>query len=166
MRWLKWAVRSFDATCPYVQKIHKLAAAYAKDSIILIAGDPSHPEVQGIEGFCERHLTFKNADELKNLYPFLEKNRNKAFVLLSQTTFSVSEWEKSVEKLKKVCTNLRIFDTICIATERRQREAGKLAAENDAMVVVGGRRSSNTVKLAQICGEFAKLFSRIGKGIV
>ena len=57
-----------DATCPYVQKIHKLAAAYAKDSIILIAGDPSHPEVQGIEGFCERHLTFKNADELKSLY--------------------------------------------------------------------------------------------------
>ncbi|WP_278943329.1 bifunctional 4-hydroxy-3-methylbut-2-enyl diphosphate reductase/30S ribosomal protein S1 [Anaerotruncus colihominis] len=147
-----------DATCPYVQKIHKLAAAYAKDSIILIAGDPSHPEVQGIEGFCERHLTFKNADELKNLYPFLGKNRNKAFVLLSQTTFSVSEWEKSVEKLKKVCTNLRIFDTICIATERRQREAGKLAAENDAMVVVGGRRSSNTVKLAQICGEFCETF--------
>ncbi len=151
--------RVVDATCPYVEKLHRLAAEHSGESVTLIAGDPSHPEVVGIAGFCEgeTHI-FRSAEELDKIIPILDNGGNRPVTLLAQTTFSVPEWEKCVEKLKKVCTKLRIFDTICIATEKRQSEARELAAQSDAMIVIGGRKSSNTAKLAQLCGAYCDTF--------
>lgn len=113
----------------------------------------------GIAGFCEgeTHI-FRSAEELDKIIPILDNGGNRPVTLLAQTTFSVPEWEKCVEKLKKVCTKLRIFDTICIATEKRQSEARELAAQSDAMIVIGGRKSSNTAKLAQLCGAYCDTF--------
>ena len=151
--------RVVDATCPYVEKLHRLAAEHSGESVTLIAGDPSHPEVVGIAGFCEgeTHI-FRSAEELDKIIPILDNGGNRPVTLLAQTTFSVPEWEKCVEKLKKVRTKLRIFDTICIATEKRQSEARELAAQSDAMIVIGGRKSSNTAKLAQLCGAYCDTF--------
>ena len=88
----------------------------------------------------------------------MEKNRPSRYILLAQTTFSVAEWQKYLEILEKVCTNLKIFDTICNATEKRQSEAQELAISNDLMLVVGGRHSSNTIKLAGVCKKYCKTF--------
>ncbi|MBE6905652.1 MAG: bifunctional 4-hydroxy-3-methylbut-2-enyl diphosphate reductase/30S ribosomal protein S1 [Ruminococcaceae bacterium] len=148
-----------DATCPFVEKIHRIVANVPPETLLLIAGDLHHPEVEGIAGYCRgRFLTFGSVTELEQLLNEIEKYGNSEVVLVSQTTFSQSEWQKCVEKLKKVCTKLKIFDTICIATEKRQSEARKLAAENDAMIVVGGRHSSNTAKLVQICRAYCDTF--------
>ncbi len=151
--------RVVDATCPFVEKIHKIVQERSKTDMILIAGDIAHPEVQGIAGFCEGpYLAFKSAAELDERRQELEKIGQKDCTVVAQTTFSTEEWQKSIEKLKKVCTNLKIFDTICIATEKRQKEAHALAVQSDAMVVIGGRHSSNTQKLAQICQPYCKTF--------
>ncbi|MEM1485937.1 bifunctional 4-hydroxy-3-methylbut-2-enyl diphosphate reductase/30S ribosomal protein S1 [Oscillospiraceae bacterium PP1C4] len=148
-----------DATCPFVQKIHKIVAEYSEDHIILIAGDLRHPEVVGIAGFCKGdYISFTSEQDLQEKLCELEKYGDKSFALIAQTTFSVMEWEKCIEKLKKVCTKLKIFDTICIATEKRQLEAKKLAADSDAMIVIGGRHSSNTTKLAKICQAYCDTF--------
>ena len=151
--------RVIDATCPFVEKIHRIAAEYSGENILLIAGNPEHPEVKGIAGFCHgKMIAFRSAQELEEKLPEIRENCDKSFTLVAQTTFSLLEWEKCVEKLKKVCTKLKIFDTICIATEKRQLEAKRLAAESDAMIVVGGRNSSNTLKLAQICEKCCDTF--------
>ena len=148
-----------DATCPFVKKIHHIVEEHSRDRVVLIAGDSSHPEVQGIIGFCDGpYIAFSDEKDLETKLPEIEKGRQNAYILVAQTTFSTVSWEKSVEKLKKVCTKLEIFDTICIATEKRQAEAKELAAVSDAMVVVGGRHSSNTRKLAQICESYCDTF--------
>ena len=141
-----------DATCPFVEKIHRIVWKLSEDHVILIAGDINHPEVQGIIGFCQGpFLTFKDQAELDKCLEKLGSYEKKSIALVAQTTFSTIVWKKSVEKLKKVCTKLKIFDTICIATEKRQQEALELSRCCDAMIVVGGRHSSNTAKLAQLC---------------
>ena len=147
-----------DATCPFVSKIHKIVdEESAKGDIILIAGDENHQEVMGIIGHINTtYFTFSSCDELLEI---LEKNGNfaeKSLSVVSQTTFNAKKWEKAQEILKKVCTNVKIFDTICNATSLRQEEASKLAAANDVMVVIGGRHSSNTSKLFEICSLFCK----------
>jgi len=95
---------------------------------------------------------------LEEKLPEIRENCDKSFTLVAQTTFSLLEWEKCVEKLKKVCTKTEIFDTICNATSLRQRDAAELADKCDAMVVIGDRRSSNTAKLVSICRERTKTF--------
>lgn len=148
-----------DATCPFVTKIHKIVSELSTDTPVLIAGDASHPEVEGIAGFCRGfYAVVKNAQELEKQLDIMGKHDKNRAVLVAQTTFSTDEWEKCVGKLKKVCTNPAIFDTICIATEKRQLEAKSLAARSDAMIVVGGRHSSNTAKLAQICRGYCDTF--------
>ncbi|WP_262394779.1 bifunctional 4-hydroxy-3-methylbut-2-enyl diphosphate reductase/30S ribosomal protein S1 [Youxingia wuxianensis] len=149
-----------DATCPFVRKIHLTVEKYSKDHTILIAGDISHPEVEGIAGFCQgSYLVFPCADQLDSLINKQMLPEDCPYILVAQTTFSTVEWKKCVEKLKKVCTNLKIFDTICIATEKRQQEAMELAAKSDAMIVIGGKHSSNTAKLASLCGGLCDTFS-------
>lgn len=148
-----------DATCPFVEKIHKLADEFSRENVILILGDARHPEVQGIAGFCHGdYLAIGSEEELLERWGEIENIGKNSVVLLTQTTFSMAEWNKCVEKLKKVCTKLKIFDTICIATEKRQTEAKALALVSDAMIVIGGRHSSNTAKLAQICGAYCDTF--------
>ena len=141
-----------DATCPYVKKIQSIVAEQDSETGVLIAGDCTHPEVIGIIGHCStEYLSFKSADELQELENSIVKMQKKQWVLVAQTTFNAKQWEKCVEIAKKLCTNLKIFDTICKATLTRQTEAAALAAESDVMIVIGGKHSSNTRKLAEIC---------------
>lgn len=146
-----------DATCPFVSKIHKLVENHSKDgATVFIAGNENHPEVEGIMGHCySTPYAFSSAEEfdvfLKNNPEFSEKS----IILVAQTTFQVFEWEKCKEILKKHCTNSNIFDTICIATDKRQHEAELLAKKSDLMIVIGGRESSNTNKLCGVCAKYA-----------
>ena len=142
-----------DATCPFVKKIHRIISeAVVGEEVVLIAGNASHPEVKGIIGNCKTDCyTFNNEDELDNLLTNILKENNKLVKVVAQTTFDTKEWKKSVKKIKKLCTNSKIFDTICNATSVRQSEADEIAAQSDFMVVIGDRHSSNTAKLFDIC---------------
>ncbi len=142
-----------DATCPFVKKIHRIVSeADPEKDVVLVAGNHEHPEVEGIISNCKGDCyTFNNEAELdKILNIILQKNYNQVIVA-AQTTFDTKEWKKSVKKIKKVCTNAKIFDTICSATSVRQSEADLIAAQSDFMIVIGDRHSSNTGKLFNIC---------------
>ena len=149
----KSGVEFIDAACPFVNKIHKIVRDNSGENVVtLIVGDPSHPEVHGIKS-CAKGEAYvvKDSAELEEI---LQKNAlfsKKEIILVAQTTFSVKEWEKSLKKIKLLCTNAKIFDTICSATEERQKEAVSLSLKNDAMVIVGGKHSSNTQKLKSVC---------------
>lgn len=149
----------YDATCPYVAKIHRIAGdASAAGKTVLIAGDEKHPEVSGVAGFCNGgSYIFSNAKQFSH-YIAKEISVEKSYILLAQTTFNLVEWQKCTDLVKNIYTNIKIFDTICSATMLRQQEAANLAKESDAMLVVGGRGSSNTTKLAEICGEHCPTF--------
>lgn len=142
-----------DATCPFVAKIHRIVQRdSAQGKVILIAGDPSHPEVEGIRGYCTgESFVFENAEQLGELSKKSPNLTNQAITVVAQTTFSTTEWEKCVKKLKMVYTNAVVFDTICNATDERQKEAIDLSKNSDAMIIIGGRHSSNTVKLRDVC---------------
>jgi (E)-4-hydroxy-3-methyl-but-2-enyl pyrophosphate reductase len=142
-----------DATCPFVAKIHKIVSkASAEGKTVLIAGDCSHPEVQGIRGHCsENCFVFKNAEELRSILQNIPNDNKTPPCVVAQTTFSVSEWENCLEIIKRVYTNATIFDTICNATAVRQSEAESLSRCCDAMIVIGGKQSSNTAKLRDVC---------------
>ncbi len=149
-----------DATCPFVAKIHQIVEEYSqKGRTILIAGDPAHPEVQGIVGYCSNGAkVFRSLQELEKLTKEEPDLTGRPAILVAQTTFQIQEWRKSANFAKKVYTNLIIFDTICNATEMRQQEAIVLAKESDRMVVIGGKNSSNTRKLAEICSQYCQTF--------
>ncbi len=142
-----------DATCPFVAKIHRTVAQHSVcNEVILIAGDCNHPEVQGIIGHCSgEYHTYLNCEELEQLFDKIPLLKNKPLCVVAQTTFDVSEWKKSLKILQKLCTNAKIFDTICSATSDRQSEAEILASKSDLMLVIGGKHSSNTNKLFNIC---------------
>lgn len=149
-----------DATCPFVKKIHKIAAEKTTpDNILLIAGDENHPEVCGIRGYSNApSIVFENSDELEKI--LIENNSffGKEIIVVAQTTFSVKEWQNCIKKIKFYCTNANLFDTICNATQDRQNEAALLAVKCDAMLIIGGRHSSNTVKLKDVCTEVCPTF--------
>ena len=144
-----------DCTCPHVKKIHRIAKEHAGgDSRFILFGDAKHPEVIGIMSYFEGEkyvfespIHFAEAVEKGELCN-LDK---KTSIFALQTTYNLSKWKKTQEIIKKYCTNPLIFDTICNVTEKRQLEAEGLARESDAMIVVGGKESSNTAKLADIC---------------
>ena len=145
-----------DATCPFVEKIHRIVAKAAEENTpVLIAGDPTHPEILGIKGFAgEQVYCYQTPDELLNLLNSNTFLHTSPFVSVCQTTFDKKLWEKCEKILKKVCTNAVFFDTICDATSKRQEEAEALAKDSDLMIVIGGRHSSNTVKLYSICKRY------------
>ncbi|MDF1496198.1 bifunctional 4-hydroxy-3-methylbut-2-enyl diphosphate reductase/30S ribosomal protein S1 [Caproiciproducens sp. CPB-2] len=142
-----------NATCPFVAKIHHIVSKVsAEGKTVLIAGDAHHPEVEGIRGHCTgKCYVFKNAAELQNILERFPVAQEDSPCVVAQTTFSVSEWENCLEMLKRVYTNATIFDTICNATAKRQSEAEFLSRQCDAMIVIGGRESSNTAKLRDVC---------------
>ena len=149
-----------DATCPFVKKIHTIVSENSDETTpVLIAGDPAHPEVMGINGHCKGQVfVFKNLSELEEILrenSFLCKKR---IIVVSQTTFSQNEWKICKEKIKIDCTNSKIFDTICFATRQRQDEAAELSKKSDMMIIIGGRHSSNTVKLKAVCSENCKTY--------
>ena len=144
-----------DCTCPYVKKIHKIAEEYSsEDNIFILMGSEHHPEVIGIMSyFVGEKYVFSSKEDFEDAVKNgrLVNLHKKTPVLAAQTTFNLVEWEKTQKFLKNLCTNPIIFDTICNVTEKRQREAELLSRECDTMIVIGGKESSNTAKLAEIC---------------
>ncbi len=137
-----------DVTCPFVKKIHNIVEKhYNLGYQIVIIGDKNHPEVQGINGWCENQAVILGSEEEAKTVKF-GKN---PLCVVSQTTFVQEIFKKIVFFLKNTCQDILIFDTICSATEERQNEAYALASVSDMMIVLGGRNSSNTQKLYSIC---------------
>ncbi len=146
-------VNFVNATCPFVAKIHKIVAEYSADGYItIIAGDKDHQEVKGIVGHTvgEYHV-IADTDDLDILLKNNSTLAEKKVIMVSQTTFNAKIWKKVQKNLKKVCTNAKIFDTMCNATSLRQEEAHTLSLSSDAVIVIGGRHSSNTAKLYDVC---------------
>ena len=140
-----------DATCPFVLRINDIVSKEsAKGSYAVLLGDADHPEVRGIVSCatagCSVFSTAKEAAEFVKA-TFDDEN---AFFAAVQTTFSKTEWKLFENILKKLYTNPKIFDTICNVTSVRQEEADRLTKDCDAVIVVGGLKSSNTKKLFDI----------------
>lgn len=146
-----------DATCPFVEKIHRIAAEEsARGADVLIVGDRNHPEVVGILGFAKRGAAVNNEEELLELLKTQKLFGQNALICVAQTTFDLCKWEELKKIIKKYYTNVKFFDTICKATVNRQEEADELARRNDVMIVIGGMHSSNSRKLAQLCERRAR----------
>ena len=138
-----------DVTCPFVLKIHRIVE---KESLagnhIIIIGDKDHPEVQGICGWCQGPYTvIRNKEEAEVFVP----PKGKKISIVSQTTFNYNKFQELVEIFEKKRYDKVVLNTICSATEERQMEARQIACEADTMIVIGGRHSSNTQKLYEIC---------------
>ncbi len=147
-------VEVVDATCPFVKRIHGIVEKAAEEGRFpIIIGTPTHPEVEGIAGWCEDCKVFATPEELMDWAKSDESHRDLPICMVCQTTSTESLWKICVKNAKKEFTNVKIFDTICKATESRQNEAAALSAACDAMVVVGDAKSSNTGRLAMICRE-------------
>ncbi len=148
-----------NATCPFVLKIHRIVSQQQDGTITLIAGDENHPEVKGIRSYCVGDsYVFKNQNELENILNKFCISEKSSLICVAQTTFSLKEWKKCEKILKKLYTNCRIYSTICNATADRQEEAAALSKEAEAMIVIGGRHSSNTCKLRDVCMASADTF--------
>jgi len=143
-----------DATCPDVKKIHNIVRVEsAENRLVIIIGQRHHPEIEAISGWCNNFQIFENADEL---HEWLLQNNNamKPLSFVFQTTSTHSVFNSCCEIIKKVCTNQRIFDTICNATLKRQQEAIEIAKIVDIMIVIGDNNSSNSLKLSEICAQY------------
>ena len=143
-----------DATCPFVKKIHRIVQEQqAAGRRVIIVGNPEHPEVQGIRGWGnEGTLVVETADQIENL-PVSTKDK---LCIVAQTTFNYNKFQDLVEKFEKKGYDILVLNTICNATQERQVEARRIASEVDAMIVIGGRHSSNTQKLYEICQKECK----------
>ena len=140
-----------DATCPFVKRIHKIVEEESKKGTqIVVIGNPAHPEVVGIAGWCHSPaIILETIEEAEKIA--LKGAQNVCIV--SQTTFNYNKFQDIVEILKKKVYNVTVANTICNATEERQKEAKEIAAAVDVMIVIGGRHSSNTRKLYEICSK-------------
>ena len=147
-------VEIIDATCPFVKRIHNaVKAAGDEGRLSVIIGTRSHPEVQGIAGWTDNCVIFETPEEVENWAKSGAISKDLPICIVCQTTSTESLWKLCVKIVKKEFTNLKIFDTICKATETRQTEAALLSKSCQAMVVVGDTKSSNTGRLAEICRE-------------
>ena len=143
-----------DATCTFVKKIHKVVSEEsASGSDVIIIGDASHPEVVGICGWCKGRCTVIDSEEEARDY---EPGTASKTILVAQTTFNINKFKVLVEILQKRVYNINVVNSICNATEKRQRETKELAASCDAMIVIGGNHSSNTMKLVEISEKECK----------
>ena len=140
-----------DATCPFVKRIHRIVEEAGEDGKeVIIAGNPGHPEVEGIVGWSDSDATILESVEEAEAY---SKKSEKEICLVSQTTFNYKKFQDIVEIFEKKGYNGSVVNTICNATEERQTEARKIAASVDVMIVIGGKHSSNTRKLYEICKQ-------------
>ena len=142
-------IKIIDCTCPFVRHTQKIVASLAKtDKMIVIAGEKTHPEVVGLNGWCGENAVIIDSPDFSDFSVFEGKN----VAIVSQTTFSEEKFEKIIKNIKKACKKtVEIFKTICYTTKERQREAEALSAQCDAVIVLGGLNSSNTEKLYEIC---------------
>ncbi|MGN0383729.1 MAG: 4-hydroxy-3-methylbut-2-enyl diphosphate reductase [Eubacterium sp.] len=140
-----------DATCPFVRKIHKIVETQSKEGRqIIIIGNDNHPEVEGIKGWSETPVIVIGSREEAESINFPE---NTELTIVSQTTFNYKKFQYLVEIIRKKGYDINVLNTICNATHERQQEAREIARKVDAMIVIGGRNSSNTQKLFEICKE-------------
>ncbi len=145
-----------DATCPFVKKIHGIVEKDSREGKkIIVIGNPTHPEVEGIVGWCVGNnsaTVIENEDEAADF----EYDKNNGITVVSQTTFTPGKFKDLVEILRKKGYNVNVVNTICNATCERQEEARKIASEVDMMIVIGDSKSSNTQKLYEICSRECK----------
>ena len=149
-----------DATCPYVLKIHRIVEQHTSpDTVLIIAGDEQHPEVKGFRS-RSKGVSYVCGDlqQFLSLTQAHPEFSEKEVILVAQTTFSVKVFQKIHEFFEKLYTNSKSFDTICKATQNRQMEAEALAKRSDCMIVIGGRFSSNTVKLYRVCEPYCRTY--------
>ena len=143
------SVNIVDATCPFVLKIHKIVKEASQNGkTIIIIGSDNHPEVEGIKGWCVNEpVVLESVEEAENY----TVDGAKKLCVVSQTTFNYKKFKDIVDILSKKSYDIDVMNTICNATEERQTEAGTIARQSDAMLVIGGKHSSNTQKLYEIC---------------
>ncbi|MCI8779349.1 MAG: 4-hydroxy-3-methylbut-2-enyl diphosphate reductase [Lachnospiraceae bacterium] len=142
-------VRIIDATCPFVKKIHRIVQEKKEEGYqIVIAGSAKHPEVVGICGWCGNQCQV--VETLEEAQKCVLETGKKVCVV-AQTTFNYKKFKDIVAILSKKSYDILVMNTICNATEERQTEAGTIARKSDAMIVIGGKHSSNTRKLYEIC---------------
>lgn len=143
-----------DATCPFVKKIHRIVAEHsAAGEAVVIIGSPDHPEVEGIKGWGNEHTTVIKDGEGADNYRLPEGRK---LCIVSQTTFNHNKFKELVEKILKKGYDSSVLNTICNATQERQVEARQIASQVDVMIVIGGKNSSNTQKLYEICRRECK----------
>ena len=143
-----------DATCPFVKRIHRIVEKESGEGRrIIIIGNPGHPEVEGIMGWSHTPAAVIESAEEAEKFTCLPGEK---LCLVSQTTFNYNKFKELVEIFQKKGYNISIVNTICNATEERQTEAREIADKVDAMIVIGGKHSSNTRKLYEICRERCK----------
>ena len=147
-------VRIVDATCPFVKKIHNIVKEHTEQGEdIVIIGNAKHPEVEGIKGWGKDNvIVIENEEDAEKYVP----NEGKKVCIVSQTTFNYKKFQDLVEIISKKMYDIIALNTICNATEVRQTEAMQLAKVSDAMIVIGGKSSSNTQKLYEICKRECK----------
>ncbi|MCC3863541.1 4-hydroxy-3-methylbut-2-enyl diphosphate reductase [Terrisporobacter petrolearius] len=151
-----------DTTCPFVKKIHDIVNEFSnKGYKIIIVGNSTHPEIIGINGWCDNEAIIINREEEIDNITF---NDNDLYCVVSQTTANLESFDKIVSKLKSKIKDLTVNNTICFATKERQLSATDLAKEVDCMIVIGGKHSSNTQKLVNICKNIVPTFSIETKG--
>ena len=144
-------IECVDATCPFVKRIHRIVnKAGTEGKHVVIVGNPGHPEVEGIKGWCNGPVTILETVEEAEKVSFSE---GEDICIVSQTTFNYNKFQDIVEIFQKKGYNDSVVNTICNATEERQQSAKALASEADVMIVIGGRNSSNTRKLYEICSR-------------
>ena len=138
-----------DATCPFVKKIHRLVEREcAAGNQVVIIGNEQHPEVEGIKGWGDAHtVVIQTPEEVEDFVP----KAGAKLSIVSQTTFNYNNFKELVEKFFKNGYDILVLNTICNATQERQVEAKEIASKVDAMIVIGGKNSSNTQKLYEIC---------------
>ena len=141
-----------DATCPNVRRIQRLVAGAGEEGRTpLIIGEQHHPEVLGAASWSENSVIVDGSAALEAWLAEDPARRTMPLMAVAQTTYIRTLWDDCVKILKKQCTNVKISDTICNATHKRQSEAAEIAAMSDVMVVVGDRKSANTKHLTEIC---------------
>jgi 4-hydroxy-3-methylbut-2-enyl diphosphate reductase len=145
-------LNTIDTTCPNVEKIHKIVKEYSENGYeIIIVGDKAHPEVVGTAGWCKNTPTIINTiEEIKYI------DTSKKYCLVSQTTTNSIKNNGIIEEIKKYIADIKIFNTVCMATETRQKEALELAQMCDYMIIIGDKMSSNSNKLYEISRKICK----------
>lgn len=144
-------LKILDGTCPFVKKIHNIVHEKLAEGMgIIIVGDGTHPEVIGINGWCENAAAILEDEEAAKTKEIPEKEK---YAVVVQTTFRQAKFDKILEILQDRGVNMEVHNTICSATEKRQTEAEELSKTVDKMIVIGGKNSSNTQKLVEICAK-------------
>ena len=144
-------LKILDGTCPFVKKIHNIVHDKLAEGLgIIIVGDGTHPEVIGINGWCENAAVILEDEEAAKTKEIPEKEK---YAVVVQTTFRQAKLDKILEILQDRGVNMEVHNTICSATEKRQTEAEELSKCVDKMIVIGGKNSSNTQKLVEICAK-------------